>query len=122
MLFRSQGLDAEATAKVVSSVTKPRQAAPWRDLAELTARIEKLARSGKPVHLTPATASVVADQLRVAMSKPTRDEVALLICGPGRAGRCQVPCYECRGHANLILQAYGCRFEDPRPSGGSDGR
>lgn len=114
---RPRGLDAEATAQIAATITRERraQSVPWRDLADLAAGIAEHAREGRNVRLTPATASIVAAQLEVAAAKPTRDEVASMICSRGQAARCETPCYECRGRANIVVRAYGCRLEEPRP-------
>lgn len=119
---RPAGLDGAATAKVASEISRniPPVAAArprWRDLFELACWISERALMGKRVILSPGTAAIVASQLRTCHEKPTRDEVALMICRHGSRGRCETPCYECRGRANVIVRAYGCRLDDPRPSG-----
>jgi hypothetical protein len=81
------------------------------ELIELACWISERAHTGKRVILSPSTAHVVAAQLSTAHAKPTRNEVALMICRQ----RCASPCYECTGRANIIVNAYGARLDDPRP-------
>jgi len=116
---RPQGLDSDATARVMCEIAPPQPATPaprWRDLFELACWISTRAHMGKRVILSPRTAHVVAGQLRTCHEKPTRDEVALMICGRGEENRCQEPCYTCRGRANIVVNAYGCRPDEPRPT------
>lgn len=77
--------------------------------------MRKRARAGMRVILAPDTAMIVAGHLETAQAKPTRDEIAFMICRRGEASRCQEPCYQCTGLANVIMRAYGCRLLD-RPS------
>lgn len=118
---RPQGLDGKATAQVAASLKLEQPAPPaerrWRDEFELAVWMSDAAHMGKHVRLTPATAQIVACHLSTIAAKPTRDEVALMICGRGEAGRCQEPCTTCRGKANIVVQAYGMRLGDPRPGG-----
>lgn len=88
-----------------------REAQNWRDLKELAGYIAQLAQLGERVTLTPKTARIVAAQLETAAAKPTRDEISLMICRRGEANRCDVPCYDCRGRANIVIRAYGCRLD-----------
>jgi hypothetical protein len=114
---REPGLDSAATARLAASLQKPdlppREDRRWRDLFELACWISERAHAGKRVVLSPTTAHVVAAQLSVAHARPTRNEVALMIC----RRQCEVPCYECTGRANVIVHAYGARLDDPRPKG-----
>lgn len=108
---RPQGLSSEATARIAEQVAhrpKPR----WQNLGELCEWIRKRARAGMTVHLASDTAMIVASHLETAHAKPTRDEIALMICRHGEAQRCQEACYECRGKANIVMNAYGCRLDD----------
>ncbi|QDB99688.1 hypothetical protein [Mesorhizobium sp. 8] len=118
---RPEGLDSAAAAKIASEISRrqpePAPSRRWRDLYELACWISGRANEGKRVVLSPATATIVALKLAAEHEKPTRDEVALMICQRGEANRCTEPCYTCRGRANIVVQAYGCRLDDPRPHG-----
>jgi hypothetical protein len=108
--------DEHARDVARSAAKELRQAAQnWRDLKDLAGYIGQLARLGEHVTLTPRTAHIVAAQLETAAAKPTRDEIALMICRRGEANQCQEPCYDCRGRANIVVRAYGCRLDQPRP-------
>ncbi|MBN9243370.1 MAG: hypothetical protein J0I98_11300 [Mesorhizobium sp.] len=119
---RPEGLDSAAAAKIAGEVDRRRpEPAPnrrWRDLFELACWISGRANAGKRVILTPATAAIVASRLVAEQSKPTRDEVALMICRRRETERCEEPCYDCRGRANIVVSAYGCRLDSPRPHTG----
>lgn len=113
---RSPFLDSEQTASIAESIrlfagqtlSGERN---WRDEAELAARIAYRARLGKKVVLSPATAAIVAEHLRTAAAKPTRDEVAMMICRLGESNRCVEPCYSCKATANVVVSAYGRRLD-----------
>lgn len=111
--------DPEKMARLAREIEPRKTPAPpdrrWRDLFELACWISDRAYLGKHVRLTPATAHVVAGQLRTCHAKPTRDEVALMICRHGEANRCQDPCTSCRATANIVVGAYGCRLDEPQP-------
>lgn len=64
-----------------------------------------LARShaGKTVRLNPETAYLVGLRLMTADTKPTRDEVARMICD----SKCERLCVPCTFKANAIVRAYG---------------
>jgi hypothetical protein len=98
--------DAERVAREVASRPRPR----WQHLGELCEWIRTRAHANKRVILAPDTALIVAGHLEVAHAKPTRDEIALMICKRGASGRCDAPCYDCAGRANMVARAYGCRF------------
>jgi hypothetical protein len=112
---REPGLSSKAAEELIASIRPPdfppREDRRWRDLFELACWISERAHTGKRVILSPSTAHVVAAQLSTAHAKPTRNEVALMICRQ----RCASPCYECTGRANIIVNAYGARLDDPRP-------
>ena len=69
---------------------------------------------GRHVKLTPATAYRIGLLLRTSDAKPTRDEVAILICRQKSTDRCKEPCFECCGRANEIVRAYGQRVDSVR--------
>jgi hypothetical protein len=115
---RQPGLSLEAAASLLASLDRPPPLPPredrrWQGLFELACWISERAHSGKRVILSPSTAHVVAAQLSTAHAKPSRNEVALMICRQ----RCNAPCYECTGRANIIVHAYGARLDSPRPKG-----
>lgn len=83
----------------------------WKNVADLVYMMRACARDAKPVILSPGTALVVAAQLDKADAKPTRDDIALMICKRGQRHRCEAPCYECRGKANVVVHAYGAALE-----------
>lgn len=85
---------------------KPR----WNTAAELSALILAKASAGRRVELSPDTAYRVALWLRRVEAIPTRDEVALMICGRiGRGESCphESSCFNCLGRANIVVAAYG---------------
>lgn len=76
----------------------------WKTEADLAALLLARSAAGRKVVLSPETAHFVGLKLMTASAKPTRDEVAKLIC----ASKCAAPpCYGCRGLANIIVHAYG---------------
>lgn len=84
----------------------------WRDLYELATWMWERSLGGRNVVLSPTTAAVVAAQLALIHTKPTRDEIALLICYQGEPRRCSEPCYTCKAKANSVVAAYGQRPDD----------
>ena len=115
---RQPGLSPEGAASLLASLDRPQPLPPredrrWSDLFELAVWISERAHTGKRVILSPTTAHVAAAQLAVAHAKPSRNEVALMICRQ----RCAAPCYDCTGKANVIVHAYGARLDSPRPTG-----
>lgn len=76
----------------------------YRSLPELADSLERLARSGRVVKLSPETAALVAVALRAFATEPTRDAIALALCGV--PGRCPAPCAGCQGKANLVVRLY----------------
>lgn len=112
---REPGLRPEEVARVAASIATDRPTSTdvrrWRDLFELSCWISERAAMGKRVILTPETAHVVAQHLSQSHRKPTRDEVALMICKHGEANRCANACYDCRGKANMVTRSYGSRPE-----------
>ncbi|WP_152979718.1 hypothetical protein [Mesorhizobium sp. 1M-11] len=108
---REPGLKPEEVARISASIVKEMPAPEdrrWRDLFELSCWISERAAMGKTVFLSPATAHVVARHLSTCHEKPTRDDIALMICKRGEINRCADPCYDCRGKANIVIRAYGC--------------
>lgn len=83
---------------------------PWKTEAELAALIMQKADQKKRVMLTPETAMFVALKLATVSTKPTRNEVALMICRMKE--KCSRPCFECMGRANVVVAAYGQRLEE----------
>lgn len=79
----------------------------WETLRDLAALIIARAAAGKPVRLSPDTARVVGAKLMTADAKPTRDEVARLLC----THKCPEPCYYCRAKANGVVRVYGERVD-----------
>ena len=79
----------------------------WHDLGELAALLKKRAAAGKTVTMKASTAAFVAAHIETAAAKPTRDEVARLIC----ARKCESLCYDCLGRANMVVAAYGHSIE-----------
>ena len=101
---RPRSPSPEAIARIAKDLAEapdvPREERRWRDLFQLAVWISEQAYRGKPTILKPTTAHVVAHQLSLCHEKPTRDEVALMICN--------------RGEANIVVRAYGCRPEELR--------
>lgn len=77
----------------------------WRNEKELAELLIARYNSGRNVVLSPETAHFVGLKLMTASEKPTRDEVAKLLC----TAKCQKLCYNCQGTANLIVRVYGQR-------------
>ncbi len=77
----------------------------WRNEKELAELLIARYNAGRNVLLTPETAHFIGLHLMTASEKPTRDEVAKLLC----SHKCQDLCYHCQGTANLIVRAYGER-------------
>lgn len=79
----------------------------WQTLAALADAIRAKAKAKKNVILSPETANMVAHALEHADAKPSRNEVAMMICRL----KCSVRCYTCTGVANVIVNAYGESWE-----------
>ncbi len=116
---KEPGLKPVEVARVAASISvekpKPTEERRWRDLFQLACWVSERAAMGRRVILTPDTAHVVAHLLSQCHEKPTRDEVALMICKHGEVNRCVNACYDCRGKANIVVRAYGCRPDVPNP-------
>lgn len=82
----------------------------WSTLSDLAAMIIARSAAGKPVRLAPDTARLVGAKLMTADAKPTRDEVARLLCSQ----KCVEPCYYCKAKANAVVQVYGQRVDASR--------
>jgi len=106
---RPQGLDQSEAERIAREIDRRRR--PWGDLAELSEWIARRARAGRNVILSPWTAGIVAAHLEKAAAKPSRDEIALMVCRLGSRDRCKEACMECTGRANEIVRAYGCRLD-----------
>lgn len=80
----------------------------YRSLPELAERIHRRAWSGRVVHLSPATAIVVAAAVRAFATRPGRDDVALVFCGVRKRdrGRCEKACITCIAKANEVQRLY----------------
>jgi len=76
----------------------------WTE-AELGEALLARANARKNTVLSPQTAMFVGLKLLTASKKPTRDEVARLLC----SSKCQELCYSCKGTANKVVQVYGER-------------
>ena len=83
----------------------------WPTMEALAEAIYASAKARKLVVLTPDTASLVAGALRRSGAKPTRDEIATMICRSRKCG--ETRCYNCTGLANVIVEAYGESWERP---------
>lgn len=79
----------------------------WTDEKDLGYLLIGRAQKGKSCLLSPDTAYFVGLKLLTAGEKPTRDEVAMLLC----SSRCERPCYACTCRANEIVRAYGARAD-----------
>lgn len=75
----------------------------WSSIEELANMILERGRSGNRVTLTAETAYFIGLKLQKVDAKPTRNEVARLLCG----GKCADLCYACISKANQICAAYG---------------
>lgn len=77
----------------------------WNNEQELAEQMLVLANRKERVILSPETAYYVAIRLMKAGAKPTRDEIAKELCD----SKCSqpVPCYGCRGKANIVVRLYG---------------
>jgi hypothetical protein len=72
---------------------------------ELVGRIRARVAKGKPVHLTPQTAYLVARALEAWNAKPTRREIVREICGVPNCPNYD-RCTKCIGQANAIIGLY----------------
>jgi len=97
------------TAETTEPTTTPRggpfnleaaMSRTWNGIRDLAGALIAKGRSGRRAVLSPDTAHFAA--------KPTRDDVARLIC----SWKCAEPCFECRGRANSVVAAYG---HNPEP-------
>lgn len=79
----------------------------WRNEKELAELLIARANRKRKVTLTPETALFVGLKLMTASEKPTRDEVAKLLCN----SKCLQLCYNCQGTANMIVRVYGHRVD-----------
>lgn len=75
----------------------------WSNIEELANMILERGRSGGRVTLTSETAYFIGLKLQQVDAKPTRDDVARILCN----ARCAELCYMCTGKANEICAAYG---------------
>lgn len=80
----------------------------WKTEKDLAAMLLVRASTRRRVVLAPETAHFVGLKLMTASEKPTRNEIALLLC----TSKCSTPCYACTGKANVIANAYGSRVAD----------
>lgn len=79
----------------------------WSNIEDLASMILERARSGKQVTLASDTALFIGLKLQQVDAKPTRDDVARILCN----ARCVEICYMCTGKANEICAAYGCGMD-----------
>ncbi|KQV36454.1 hypothetical protein ASE37_24690 [Rhizobium sp. Root268] len=79
----------------------------WKTIEELASMIAARGHARKTVTLTSETAIFVGSHLRTAATKPTRNEVAKIIC----RNSCSEMCVLCVGLANKICNAYGNNIE-----------
>lgn len=75
----------------------------WRTEADLAELLIVRSNQGKHVRLTAETAHFIGLKLMTVAAKPTRDEIARILC----SSKCERPCYACCGKANEIVRAYG---------------
>ena len=114
---RPKSLDDKALALIAGQVeAKKKIARSWEDLADLARQMNAKADAGMQVVLKPDTAKLIAFHLSICHVKPTRDEVALLICRRSSREACDQPCFECAGRANAVVNAYGFRLNHSSPS------
>lgn len=85
---------------------------PWNTEKELAELMLARANAKKRVVLTPDTAMFVGMKLMTVSEKPTREEIARILC----KAKCETCCYLCIGTANEIVHAYGFRLPDWSPS------
>lgn len=81
----------------------------WSTTKELADLILAKANAGKTVTLSPDTALFAGMNLERVDAKPSRREVALLLCTS--KSKCSEPCTGCIGKANPIVRVYGQRLE-----------
>ena len=79
----------------------------WQNIEQLVALILRRAQQQKHVTLTADTAHFIALNLQKVDLKPSRNEVARMVCG----GSCEVLCFGCIGKANVICNAYGSSLD-----------
>lgn len=75
----------------------------WTTINDLANMILERGRSGRTVTLSDETAFFVGLKLQQVDAKPTRNELARMLC----SGRCSELCYSCLSKANEICAAYG---------------
>lgn len=79
----------------------------WKTVEELATMIAGRGHAGRTVTLAADTAIFVGAHLSTVAKKPTRNEVARLMC----RNSCQELCVLCVGTANKICNAYGSNIE-----------
>lgn len=79
----------------------------WANIEELANLILERSRAQKTVTLSADTAMFVGLKLQKVDAKPSRDDVARILCNGG----CEALCYMCRGKANEICAAYGSSMD-----------
>lgn len=84
----------------------------WTDEKDLASILIARGNSGRPVRLNPDTAVFVGAKLMTAAEKPTRDEIARILC----SSKCGKLCCTCIGKANVVVRAYGHRLDPPATS------
>jgi hypothetical protein len=74
------------------------------EMRALADRMQERAQRNRIVHLTPASAWLCGEALRMYAARPTRDALVAAVCG---SSRCTIyPCYGCVGKANAIVHIF----------------
>jgi hypothetical protein len=79
----------------------------WTSEKDLAAMLIVRGHEGRQVKLSADTALFVGLKLITVSEKPTRNEVARLLC----SCKCGDLCYACLGKANMIVNRYGHSIE-----------
>lgn len=74
------------------------------EMRALADKMQKRAQRNRIVHLTPASAWLCGEALRMYAARPARDDLVAAVCG---SKRCPLyPCYGCTAKANSIVHIY----------------
>jgi hypothetical protein len=74
------------------------------EMRALADKMQERAQRNCIIHLTPTSAWLCGEALRMYAARPTRDDLVTAVCG---SKRCPLyPCYACVGKANAIVHIF----------------
>jgi hypothetical protein len=100
--------EVEPSATEAADLTRYIQFVSEEKTRDVIERIRARVAKGKPVHLTPQTAYLVARALDAWIAKPSRRDIVREICGVPNC-RNYDQCTKCIGQANAVIGLYDGR-------------